>query len=92
MVRLKVKKAYVIAVFDNMFQFQNGTIKSQLYLYGKCVHLMFQFQNGTIKSIYQHLKRNGFGVFQFQNGTIKSLQLSVAEGLFVLVSIPKWYD
>ena len=50
MVRLKVAAAALVAVLSLLFQFQNGSIKSQMQAARELGILQFQFQNGSIKS------------------------------------------
>ena len=73
MVRLKGTVAQGNDSRINKFQFQNGSIKSDLIGSIFVVRLLFQFQNGSIKS---DLIGSIFVVrllFQFQNGSIKRI-------------------
>ncbi len=74
MVRLKVYLSGVRPAWCKMFQFQNGTIKSQLIFNAIFAQSLFQFQNGTIKSLDFGINQQVQSKFQFQNGTIKSRQ------------------
>ncbi len=69
----------------DMFQFHNGTIKSNL----TCQHSQkFQFHNGTIKSSYAHGFQLCRLLFQFHNGTIKRVVENIKKLVFSDVSIP----
>ena len=52
MVRLKVNSTVAATLKTDMFQFQNGAIKSVNEMVFICTHSKFQFQNGAIKSSY----------------------------------------
>ena len=56
-----------------MFQFHNGSIKSDMSGYEITEEHRFQFHNGSIKSkLYVHLYCEDVMEFQFHNGSIKS--------------------
>ena len=61
-----------------MFQFHNGSIKSENKVKGYTLDTLFQFHNGSIKS-FPLLKDSSSSLFQFHNGSIKSCQAAIAQ-------------
>ena len=72
MVRLEELLQLSWAKGNDLFQFQNGTIRSLENSIVKLSISLFQFQNGTIRSFKVKYCILTLGKFQFQNGTIRS--------------------
>ena len=64
-------KANQLAQIQILFQFLNGTIKSNVSSQERGTIILFQFLNGTIKSKHTKPKKPKNNLFQFLNGTIK---------------------
>ncbi len=70
-VRLKVLLTPSASSSEGVFQFQCGTIKSDLANVCPCGKCGFQFQCGTIKRMLKNFSITRKVLFQFQCGTIK---------------------
>jgi len=75
-----------------VFQFHNGSIKTQQSGYAKTIDEVFQFHNGSIKTIMAQLLAMGLNMFQFHNGSIKTVGCGWLETASLYVSIPQWFD
>ena len=74
MVRLKGALSEYYPQDSLMFQFHNGSIKSQMYTSHLWQRQQFQFHNGSIKSSLALTTTSISYEFQFHNGSIKSGQ------------------
>ena len=75
-----------------LFQFHNGSIKSDNVRMILPPSAEFQFHNGSIKSESFYPSSDYFKGFQFHNGSIKRLFAVAENGIEVYVSIPQWFD
>ena len=74
-----------------LFQFQNGTIKSERINERCFARAVFQFQNGTIKRKSQFLDKPTKLHFNSKMVRLRVLALGLVD-FALLISIPKWYD
>ena len=72
MVRLKVVATVKILRNLSLFQFHNGSIKSQSESVVATPAETFQFHNGSIKRTESVIMQRYRYTFQFHNGSIKS--------------------
>ena len=75
-----------------MFQFHNGSIKSQSIEELASMDNEFQFHNGSIKSVIAFSGIMKSATFQFHNGSIKSRSRETDSQELSPVSIPQWFD
>jgi len=75
-----------------MFQFHSGSIQTDLNVWMEQKQEVFQFHSGSIQTIVPPLYLFVTEGFQFHSGSIQTELSCWLAALFLIVSIPLWFD